>query len=168
MPRPAKRAKADLATICGVVVACSGIIGGLLLEGGKVKDIAQATAAFIVVGGTLGAVLVNTPLPVLAGAFKPLRQVIFDRSRSPHDLIDEIIAYATKARKNGIVSLEDEAEKIGDPFLSKALNLAVDGADLQEIRKMMDLQIDVEEQYALAEARVLESAGGYAPTIGII
>jgi len=166
--RPGKRAKADIATICGLIIAASGIIGGLLLEGGRVKDIAQATAAFIVLGGTFGAVLVNTPLGVVTGAFRRLRHVIFDRTRPTNDLIEEIIDYATKARRNGIVSLEKEAERIGDPFLSKALNLAVDGADLQEIRKMMDLQIDVEEQHAMAEARVLESAGGYAPTIGII
>jgi chemotaxis protein MotA len=165
---PRQKAKADLATVCGLVIAGSGILGGLLLEGGRIKDIAQITAAFIVLGGTLGAVLVNTPLPILAGAVKRFRHVLFDRSQAPDALIDEIIGYATKARKNGIVSLENDAEKIGDPFLSKALNLAVDGADLQEIRKMMDLQIDVEEQHALDQAKVFESAGGYSPTIGII
>ena len=83
-------------------------------------------------------------------------------------LIDEIITYATKARKNGLVSLESEADSVQDPFLRKALNLAVDGADLQELRKMMELQIGVEEHHALAEAKVFESAGGYSPTIGII
>lgn len=166
--QPRNRVKADLATICGLVIACSGILGGLLLEGGQIKDIAQLTAAFIVLGGTLGAVLVNTPLPILTGAVKRFRHVLVDRTRPPNALIDEIIGYATKARKNGIVSLERDAERIGDPFLSKALNLAVDGADLQEIRKMMDLQIEIEEQHALAEARVFENAGGYSPTIGII
>lgn len=164
----AKGIKADVATICGVVIACSGILGGLILEGGRIKDVAQATAAFIVAGGTFGAVLVNTPLGILMGAVRRLRHVVFDRNLSSNSLVDEIIGYATKARKNGLVSLERDAENISDPFLSKALNLAVDGADLQEIRKMMDLQIDVEEQHALAEARVFESAGGYAPTIGII
>ena len=129
--RQGKNVKADLATICGLIIACCGILGGLLLEGGRVKDIAQATAAFIVLGGTLGAVLVNTPLPVLTGAVKRFSHVLIDRSRPPDALIEEIITYATKARKNGIVSLEQAAEKIGDPFLSKALNLAVDGADLQ-------------------------------------
>jgi chemotaxis protein MotA len=81
---------------------------------------------------------------------------------------EEIIEYATKARKNGIVSLEQEAAEIEDPFLRKALNLAVDGADLQELRSMMELQIAVDEHRVEAEARVFESAGGYAPTIGII
>jgi hypothetical protein len=76
--------------------------------------------------------------------------------------------YATKARKNGLVSLEDEALAIEDPFLRKALNLAVDGTDLQDIRKMLELEIALEEHHAEAEAKVFDSAGGYSPTIGII
>ena len=165
-PRP--KAKADLATIWGVVIAGTAILGGLVLEGGRIQDIAQLTAALIVLGGTLGAVMVNTPLPILKGAMKRFRHVIFNRAGSPDSLTDEIIAYATKARKNGLVSLEQDSEKVHDPFLKKVLNLAVDGADIQDIRKMMDLQIDIEEQHAMAEARVFESAGGYSPTIGII
>lgn len=160
--------RVDSATLSGLVIACAGIVGGLLLEGGRIKDIAQFTAAFIVGGGTLGAVLVSTPLVILSRAVKRARHVLLDRNDPPDALIDEIILYATKARKNGLVSLEQEAERIADPFLRKALNLAVDGADLQDIRKMMDLQIDLEQQRALAEARVFESAGGYSPTIGII
>jgi chemotaxis protein MotA len=78
------------------------------------------------------------------------------------------VQYAIKARKNGIVSLESEANSIADPFLRKALNLAVDGTDLQELRKMMEVDIAVGEQDSEAEAKVWESAGGYAPTIGII
>src|SRR5579872_5365221 len=160
--------KADFATISGVAIACTGVLGGLLMEGGRIKDILQITAAFIVIGGTVGAVLVSTPLKVVSGAVRRFRHVLFDRGHSPDALIGEIIGYATKARKNGLVSLEYDADNIEDPFLRKALNLAVDGADLQEIRKMMDLQIDVEERKALAEAKVFESAGGYSPTIGII
>lgn len=161
-------AKTDIGTFAGLAIAAAGIIGGLLLEGGQVKDIAQITAALIVLGGTLGAVLVNTPLPVLMRALRRFRNILFDRSHPPDALISEIISYAAKARKNGLVSLEREAESINDPFLRKTLGLAVDGADLNEIRAMMVLQIDVEEQSALAEARVFESAGGYSPTIGII
>jgi chemotaxis protein MotA len=138
------------------------------MEGGQIRDIFQITAAFIVIGGTLGAVLVSTPLEVVTGAVRRFRHVVFDRGRSPNALIAEIIGYATKARRQGLVSLERDAARIEDPFLRKALNLAVDGADLQEIRKMMDLQIEIEEQHAMAEARVFECAGGYSPTIGII
>jgi chemotaxis protein MotA len=162
------RSKPDLATVFGLAIAAAGILGGLILEGGHIKDIAQLTAAFIVLGGTLGAVMVSTPLDTLKGAMKQFRHVLLDRDMSPELLIDEIVAYASKARKNGLVSLEKDVEKISDPFLHKAVSLAVDGADLQEIRGMMQLQIDIEEHRALAEARVIESAGGYSPTIGII
>ena len=158
----------DFATVGGILLAFSGIVGGLLMEGGKIKDISQITAAFIVLGGTFGAVMVSTPIRVLNGAALRLVHVLMDHTQSPDAAIEELIVYATKARKNGLVSLENEALEIQDPFLRKALTLAVDGTDLQEIRNMMQLEIETVESRALAEAKVFESAGGYSPTIGII
>jgi len=158
----------DLATLAGLVIALGGIIGGLILEGGRLAQILQGTAAMIVFGGTLGAVMVTTPISALKGAVKRLLAVFVEKSQSPENAIETIIGYATKARKNGIVSLESEADAIADPFLRKALNLAVDGTDLQELRKMMELDSAMEEQRGEAAAKVFEAAGGYAPTIGII
>jgi chemotaxis protein MotA len=158
----------DFSTLGGIGIALAGIIGGLILEKGSVQDIAQGTAAMIVLGGTLGAVMVTTPLPVMVRAFKSLGGVFFERSDSAAETIEELIQYATKARKNGIVCLETDAARIADPFLRKALNLAVDGTDLQELRKMMEVDIVAAEQAAEAEAKVWEAAGGYSPTIGII
>jgi chemotaxis protein MotA len=163
-----RTAELDLATIGGLIIALGAMGGGLVLEGGSIKDIGQFTAAIIVIGGTIGAVMVNTPVPVLKGGMKRLTTVFRHEDVSASDICEEIIGYATKARKNGIVSLEQDASEIEDPFLKKALNLAVDGADLQELRKMMELEMGVEEQRAESEARVFESAGGYSPTIGII
>ena len=160
--------KPDLATIGGAALALGGIIGGLILEGGSIKQIAQPTAAMIVLGGTFGAVLVSMPLGTVIGALKRIQTVLFEKSQAPGVLIEEIIDYATKARKNGLVSLEQEAEQIADPFLRKAITLAVDGTDIQEIRKMLELEIGLEEHHAENEAKVFEGAGGYAPTIGII
>ncbi|MBL8218150.1 MAG: flagellar motor protein [Bryobacterales bacterium] len=160
--------KPDLASWIGVIVAFGAIIGGLLLEGGKLSDIAQYTAAIIVVGGTLGATMLNSPLPTFIAATKRCVHVFLERSDSPNSVTEAIIEYATKARKQGIVSLEQEASQIEDPFLKKALTLAVDGTDLQELRKMMELEIEMIEHRAGAEARVFEQAGGYAPTVGII
>src|SRR5690242_6127379 len=118
--------KPDLATLGGIGLAFAGILGGLVLEKGKIQDVMQATAAMIVLGGTFGAVLVTTPLPVVIRAFRSLSGVFFDGSVSPRATVDALIQYAMKARKNGIVSLEAEANSISDPFLRKALNLAVD------------------------------------------
>jgi chemotaxis protein MotA len=161
-------ARPDFATVGGILLAFGGIVGGLLMEGGRIKDISQFTAAFIVLGGTFGAVMVSTPIRVLKGAAMRLIHVLMDNTQSPDAAIEELIVYATKARKNGLVSLENEALEIQDPFLRKALTLAVDGTDLQEIRNMMQLEIETVENRALAEAKVFESAGGYSPTIGII
>jgi chemotaxis protein MotA len=158
----------DFATIAGVVVALAGILGGLVLEGGKLRDIAQLTAAMIVLAGTGGAVLISTPLDVVMRAVRRLGGVLFEKSPRPEALIEEIIDYAIKARKNGIVSLESEAAKIANPFLRKALTLAIDGTDLAELRQMMELQMDLERRRAHGEVKVFESGGGYAPTIGII
>jgi len=158
----------DFATIGGLILAVGGIMGGLILEGGKARDVAQVTAAMIVLSGTIGAVMVTTPMHTLLGAVKKMGLVFFERSHNPEAIVEEIIGYASKARKSGIVSLEHEANSIQDPFLRKALNLAVDGTDLQIIRQTMELEISMEEHHGEAEAKVFESAGGYAPTIGII
>ena len=162
------KSRLDFATIGGLLLAAIGIVGGLLLEGGKLMDITQYTAALIVVCGTLGAVLVNTPMKTLKGAFRRLRQVITESESSHEGVIEEIVGFAYKSRKTGLVSLEADAATIEDPFLRKSLNMAVDGCDLSELRSMMELQIAIEEHHAEAEAKVFEAAGGYAPTIGII
>jgi chemotaxis protein MotA len=132
------------------------------------QDIVQGTAAVIVLGGTLGAVMVTTPASVLRRALKNAGTLFWERKQPVGAVIDELIGYAAKARRSGIVSLEAESLAIADPFLRKAMTLAVDGTDLQELRKMMELDISVGEQFGEAEARVYESAGGYSPTIGII
>jgi chemotaxis protein MotA len=160
--------KPDIASIFGVVLAVGGILGGLLIEGGKLGDVAQFTAALIVLGGTAGAVMVSLPLKTLLGGLKRLGGVFFASKVELSLMTEQVIGFATKARKNGLVSLEQEAFAIEDPFLKKALTLAVDGTDLQEIRKMLELEITLEEQHAEAEAKVFELAGGYAPTVGII
>jgi chemotaxis protein MotA len=169
-PTPSKPrgARPDFATIGGIAVALSGILGGLILEKGSIQDVAQMTAAMIVMGGTLGAVLVTTPLPVFLRACKGLGGAFLEKGSSTAATIESLIRYAAMARKHGIVSLETEAEAVADPFLRKALNLAVDGTDLQELRKMMELDIGLGEMIGEAEAKVWEAAGGYAPTIGII
>ena len=172
-PEKGKTSKApglrpDLSTLLGIGLALAGIIGGLLLEKGSIQDVAQATAAMIVLGGTLGAVLVTTPMPVVLRAFRGLRDVFMEHSGSPTQTVELLIQFAAKARKQGIVSLETDAASASDPFLRKALGLAADGTDLQVLRRMLETDIHLSEQSAEAEAKVWESAGGYAPTIGII
>jgi chemotaxis protein MotA len=152
----------------GVLLAFAGIIGGLLLEGGRLAQVLQPTAALIVFGGTLGAVLLQFPLPVVLTAFRQLAQVFFEPKQDPHHVIRELVRFANQARREGIVSLDRELEKIQEPFLKKSLMLAVDGTEPQELRMMMELGLDNQAEKEEEIPHVFESAGGFSPTIGII
>jgi chemotaxis protein MotA len=158
----------DKGTVTGLVLAVCGIVAGLLLEGGKIAQILQPTAALIVFGGTLGAVLVQFPLPVSLAAFKQLANVFFERTSNGSAKIHELVRYALKARKEGIVSLDSELPSIQDPFLKKCLMLAVDGTEPEELRNMMEAELDNQAEEENRLPKVFESAGGFAPTIGII
>ena len=160
--------KPDIASLAGLTLAIGGIMAGLLLEGGKVQDVGQVTAAMIVLGGTIGAVMVTSPMSTVLGAARRLKSVFLERPQPFEKVLDDIVTYATQARKQGIVSLEQQASDIEDPFLRKALNLAVDGVDLSQLRGIMELETEHMEQHGEAEAKVFEAAGGYAPTVGII
>jgi len=158
----------DKGTIGGLLLALAGIIGGLTLEGGNINQILQPTAAMIVLGGTLGAVLVSYPLPTVLASFKRLSSVFLERSRNLESVIEEIVSYAVKARKEGITSLDNVLPSIQDPFLKKSLMLAVDGTEPKELRKMMELEMDNQADHEEKLPQVFESAGGFSPTIGII
>ena len=152
----------------GVLLGLVGIVGGLLLEGGNLSQVLQPTAALIVFGGTFGAVLLQFPLPTVIGAIRNLAHVFTEPKRNPQGRIRELVRYANLARREGIVSLDPELEKIEDPFLKKSLMLAVDGTEPQELRKMMELELDNQADYEEQIPHVFESAGGFSPTIGII
>ena len=158
----------DKSTFGGILLAIGGILAGLLIEGGKIGQIMQPTAAMIVLGGTIGAVMVQFPLNVVLSAAKNLMRVFFAKSMDPSALIKELIGYANKARKDGIVSLDSELANIQDPFMKKSLMLAVDGTEPQELRKMMELELDNKAESEEKIPQVFESAGGFAPTVGII
>ena len=158
----------DKSTVGGILLAMGGIIAGLLLEGGNLGQILQPTAAMIVLGGTLGAVLIQFPLPVVILSAKDLSKVFFEKNNDAKDLIEQLIGFANKARKNGIVSLDAETETIKEPFLRKALMLAVDGTEPEQLRKMMEMERDNQSEEEEKVPQVFESAGGFSPTIGII
>ncbi len=158
----------DKATLGGVVIAAGGILAGLLLEGGNFGQILQPTAAMIVFGGTLGAILIQFPLSVVLEAFRRLAHIFSAPNVDPLASVREIIKYANQARREGIVSLDQNLEQIDEPFLKKSLMLAVDGTEPQELRKMMELDLDNQAERDENLAHVFEAAGGFSPTIGII
>lgn len=168
MAAKTKGRRLDLGTLAGLALAVAGILGGYLLEGGKPGDVVGESAALIVFGGCLGATLVANPLPLVRAAARRVKDLLFEPADDRRQVLEQLVGFAQAARKQGIVSLEQDVMAIEDPFLHKSLLLAVDGMDLQEIRSIMQLEMEAAEQRAETEAKVLESAGGFAPTIGII
>ena len=158
----------DKATVIGILVALGGILAGLLLEGGRLSQVLQPTAAMIVFGGTLGAILIQFPLGVATHALRRLAHIFTKPNRDPRRTVNDLVQYAQRARREGIVSLDRELKSITDPFLRKALMLAVDGTEPQELRKVMELELDNRTEREDKAPQVFESAGGFSPTIGII
>jgi len=158
----------DKSSLGGIVLAICGILAGLLLEGGNLGQVLQPTAAMIVLGGTIGAVMLQFPLATVLAAFRSLVRVFFERKRDGQAVIQEIVGFAKKARKEGIVSLDKDLERVDDPFLKKSLMLAIDGTEPQELRKMMELELQNREEQEEKIPMVFEAAGGFSPTIGII
>jgi len=158
----------DKSTFGGIILALVGIGLGLVLDGGHLIQVVQPTAALIVFGGTIGAVMVQYPLPVILQAISQLKNVFLNKEPESDTLIQNLLRYAFKARKEGILSLDSELTKIHDPFLRESLMLAIDGVNANDLRKMMELHLDYRGEKDERVAKVFESAAGFAPTIGII
>jgi chemotaxis protein MotA len=158
----------DKATLAGLFLAIGGIVVGLMLEGGNLGQVLQPTAAMIVFGGTLGAILIQFPLSVVLNAFRRLAHIFQEPTENARATVDVLVKYANQARREGIVSLDKELGNIREPFLRRALMLAVDGTEPQELRKIMELELDNQEEQEEKIPQVFESAGGFSPTIGII
>jgi chemotaxis protein MotA len=163
-----KKTSLDLASIIGLTMAGLAILGGQALEGGSIKSIIQPTAAIIVLGGTFGACLLQFPLLVALGSFKTFIKAFQEPKTNNKEVIKEIIRLANKARKEGVISLESDAQKIADPFLKKALTMAMDGVEPKVLRETMELEISNLEDEAEQPIKFWQAAGGYSPTIGIL
>lgn len=144
------------------------VLGGQALEGGSLHSLMQFAAAVIVFGGTFGAVFLSFPLDAVLGGFKDLKTVIKEPPQDPSKIIQQITLYANKARKEGILSLEKEAKTVDDPFLAKALTMAVDGVEPHLIREAMETDLGYADEHGKMSSKVFQAAGGYAPTIGIL
>jgi chemotaxis protein MotA len=158
----------DKASFGGVLLAILGIVAGLLLEGGNLGQIFQPTAAMIVFGGTLGAVLLQFPLHTVVEAARRLGQVFFRPGEQNSKLIDTLVSFANKARRSGVVSLDNDLKSVSEPFLRQTLTLAVDGTEPSELRKIMTLALDSRAEVEDRIPAVFDSAGGFSPTVGIL
>ncbi len=158
----------DLGSVLGILIGFGAILLGNALEGGHIGALIQPTAMLIVLGGTIGATMLGFPLNVFIKACKGMRDVILDKKRDHKKLVDEIVEYAQKARRDGIIALEGVVQNASDPFLKKALMMAIDGADSKMMRDNLELVITHTEDDKEKIPKVWEAAGGYSPTIGII
>lgn len=158
----------DLASVIGLVIGLVAIVGGNALEGGHIDALLQPTAFLIVGGGTIGATMLGFPMKTFVEACKAFKVVFGEKKSDPGKLVDEITDYAQRARRDGIIALEQVVANASHPFLTKALTMAVDGADSKSMRENLELIIGHHEEEGEKPAKVWEAAGGYAPTIGII
>lgn len=158
----------DKGSFFGVFLAAAGILAGLIIEGGNIGQILQPTAALIVFGGTMGAVLLQFPLKTVLAAFKRAAHAFAPPRKQHEHLIQMLISFANKARRNGVVSLDADLQTIDDPFLRQALMLAVDGTESGDLRKIMQVSLDSMSESEERMPAVFEAAGGFSPTIGIL
>lgn len=162
------RGRWDATSLAGVPIALGFIVLGQALEGGTLHSLVQLTAALIVFGGTLGAVLIGHSVKDVAQASRSLADVFYDEVTPEDEIIETMTRLAMRARRDGIMSLEDEVEQIADPFTRRGLMLAVDGTNPSTLRLMLEAESFSRDDIDEVPAKVFESAGGYAPTIGIL
>ena len=158
----------DILSVGGMILAIGSIIGGMILEGGHVGSIVQATAFIIVMGGTIGAVMVNYPMNIFMKALSSMGMVFGNVHVDLKGTIAKIVELANVSRKQGLLALEGQIKTIQDPLLAKGVQLVVDGTEPIKIREIMEVEVGMfEEEYNHA-GKVYESLGGYAPTVGIL
>lgn len=158
----------DTLSLAGIVIAVAAIVGGNMLEGGHFDSLVQLTAFVIVVGGTVGAIMVQVPYSTFVRSMQIGRWVFRPPELESKATVQKLVRWSNIARKEGLLGLENIAERERDPFSRKGLQLVVDGNEPDTIRSIMEVDMDSHEFRDLQAARVFEGMGGYAPTVGII
>ena len=158
----------DILSLLGLVLATVAILVGAVLKGAGIKALLSAAAFMIVVVGTVAAIFVQTPLPVMKHAMRILPWVFKPPSVARADLIKKMVEWSNTARKQGLLGLEPVIEREADDFLRKGLQLVVDGSEPDMIRSTLEVDLHVREQSDTRAAKVFEGMGIYSPTLGII
>ncbi|CAK16507.1 flagellar motor protein [Pseudomonas entomophila] len=158
----------DVLSLIGLILAFVAIVGGNFLEGGHAGALINGPAALIVLGGTLAAALLQSPLSSFKRALQIVRWIFFPPRVDLAGGIDRVVNWSLTARKEGLLGLEGVADAEPDPYARKGLQLLVDGAEPEAIRSILEVDFLTQEARDIQAAKVFESMGGYAPTIGII
>lgn len=158
----------DITTVIGLIVGIAALVGGFVWEGGQFQGLIAGTAALIVFGGTFAAVIVSYPLSKLKRIPHALRFAFTRTETEPQELIDDIFNLASTTRRYGMLAIEKRAAAHPNAFLREGLMMAIDGTDPELLRQILDLEMDSAEHKHDSYAKIFESAGGYAPTMGIL
>lgn len=158
----------DYLSFIGVAIAFAAILGGNWLEGGHLEMLANGPAMIIVLGGSIGAVLLQTPMQLFLRSMRMLGMVFLPPTRRLEDTVEKLVDWSKIARKDGLLGLEAAVQGEGDVFVRKGMQLLVDGNEPEEIRHTLEVELDSRERFDLQASKVLEAMGGYSPTIGII
>ena len=158
----------DILSLTGLVLGVSAILFGQYLEGGQLGALLNWPAMLVVSGGTFGAVMLQSKLSVFLRSLRLLAWVFFPPRLDMNDTVNQVVSWSRTARKEGLLGLENAADRETNEFVRKALQLLIDGSDPNIIRTVMEVDISVRERFDIQASKVFESMGGYSPTIGII
>ncbi len=158
----------DISTLIGLVLGLGGLLGGFMLEEGTPGMLVSVSAAVIVFGGTFGATIISFTLEEIK-TFGHFFQMIFtDKKIDYLTVLEMMVGTADKARREGLLSLESSLGEIDNPFLSRGLQLVIDGTDPELTRNMLEMEIEAQEKKEKVGVEMFTTMGGYAPTMGII
>ena len=158
----------DKISVLGLVLGIVAIVGGQVLEGGHVGSLSRPTALLIVLGGTMGAVMLQSPYATFIRGVKMVRWVWYPPVVDHQQLIKQIASWSQVSRREGLLALENVMNQSKDDFARKGLQLLVDGAEPERLREVLEVEINTYEQELKLSARIWEAAGSYSPTIGIL
>jgi chemotaxis protein MotA len=158
----------DLATIGGLILGLSAIVISYTIEGGRLAAVFQFAPIMIVLGGTIGASMVTTSFKTVMAIPAYLRVALFHHPKDPHEIIDRLIKMAERARREGILGLENELTESEEPFFRKAMQLVIDGTEITVLRSILETDIAFVEDRHKRGIDLFRKMGGFAPTMGII
>lgn len=157
----------DLATLLGIIVAGCLVLGSIVI-GGAWAWFINYPAMMIVIGGTLGATLINYPVSDLVSVFKVTKTAFRHRSLNPMGMIPMMVKFAKKARREGILSFEAALKEVEDPFMSRGIQMAIDGMDAQAIEEVLSTEIMWSEERHRLGAEIFATMGTFAPAVGML
>ena len=158
----------DLTAILALCLSFGLILGGNAIEGGHLSSLMQPTAAMIVIGGTIGATWLGATRQEVSGLPKLIRRIVVPGGTDREKMQQDILRMTTIVRRDGMLAVESQLPSISDASLRKALQMLVDGSSGDHVKHMLELEMDMAEHHGFASAKLFESAGGYAPTVGIL